>query len=157
MIACAPPAEEAIVDEAAAEQAALGAFTKADEELNQQWDAAATAGDYENIASFFTENGIWMPTDLPASVGRDAIRSAMQSDFEENVRIDSKNVTEEIRLAGELALVRGTFEETIAPKAGGEPVQSSGKWLEIREQQPDGSWKIARSIWNRAAPLPSGE
>jgi len=77
----------------------------------------------------------------------------VQSELE-NSRTESENVTEEIRLAGDWAVIWGTFEETIEAKAGGEPIHVTGKWMEIHEKQSDGFWKIARSIWNRDAPLP---
>lgn len=126
---------------------------KAIEDLDEQWDAAMNAGDYEIIAGFFTEDAIRMEADVPAQVGREAILTAVRSNMEENT-IESKSVTEEIRLAGDWAVVWGTYEETARPKAGGEPVHTTGKWMEIHEKQADGSWKISRSIGNRDAPPP---
>ena len=38
----------------------------------------------------------------------------------------------------------------VTPKEGGETVEEKGKVLEILQRQPDGSWKIAREIWNVA-------
>ena len=47
-----------------------------------------------------------------------------------------------------------TYEETLSPKAGGEPTKDSGKWLQIYRPQPNGSWKIYLEIWNSDQPLP---
>ena len=137
--------QAALTPEAAARKAIRG--------LDGQWNAAMNAGDYEAIADLFTEDAIRMEADVPAQVGREAILSAMRSDMEEATS-ESKSVTEEIRLAGDWAVVRGTYEVTVTPKEGGEPVHTTGKWMEVHEKQADGSWKISRSIGNRDAPVP---
>jgi len=148
---CAPATEPAPeIDLAAEEEAAREAI----EEMAEQWDAAMNAGDYEAVADLFTDDGIQMGADAPALVGKAAIRNAMKTDFEENT-VQSENVTEEIRLAGDWAVVRGTYKEIRTPKAGGEPIELVGKWLDVYERQADGSWKISRDAWNLDHPLPA--
>ena len=49
-----------------------------------------------------------------------------------------------------MAFLRGTWNLSQTPKAGGEEEQSNGKWLAVQQRQPDGSWKIARTTWNLA-------
>jgi ketosteroid isomerase-like protein len=45
---------------------------------------------------------------------------------------------------------------SIAPKAGGTPMEDAGKYLVILQRQPDGGWKVTRDIDNSSRPLPPG-
>ena len=49
---------------------------------------------------------------------------------------------------------RGRYEITLAPKAGDAPMDDTGKYITIYQRQSNGSWKIARDIWNSDQPLP---
>src|SRR6266498_131357 len=49
--------------------------------------------------------------------------------------------------SGEIGFVSGTYELTMND-ASGNPVNDRGKYLEVWEKQPDGSWKCGADIWN---------
>ena len=151
---CTPPAEETGGDEAAPEPAGQNeADIQANIDLGNQWDAAANAGDVESLVSLYTDDAVMMDPDTPAKIGKEAIRTGVQA-FYDQVVLETDSAVEEVRLAGEWAFVRGTFNSTATPKAGGAPVQFAGKWVEIRERQDDGSWKISSGIWNSDQPMP---
>jgi len=40
---------------------------------------------------------------------------------------------------------------------GGKEVKDTGNSIWIMQRQPNGSWKIARAIWNSDVPLPREE
>ena len=61
--------------------------------------------------------------------------------FQFTARVD------EIVVAGDLAVLRAFFEETLTLKAGGEPTELSGSWLMVLKKQADGSWKLWRNMW----------
>ena len=129
---------------------------QANSDLSKQWDAAAEAGDIEGMLDTYTEDAILMMPDVPALRGKEAIRSAFE-DFFEQVSLESESLVEEVRLAGDWAYVRGTFTSIETPTGGGEPSQIDGHWIDIRERQADGSWRVSANMWNRDAPLPSAE
>ncbi|NIM47978.1 MAG: hypothetical protein GTO22_01735 [Gemmatimonadales bacterium] len=54
---------------------------------------------------------------------------------------------------GDVAYARGTYLLTIAVE-GAEPTTDTGKYIEIRRKQPDGSWPIAIDMFNSDLPLP---
>ena len=54
----------------------------------------------------------------------------------------------------DLAYVLGTYTMTIVPPGAPGPIEDSGKYIEIRRRQPDGSWLISTDIFN--SDLPSG-
>ncbi|MFH1964519.1 MAG: hypothetical protein ABIJ42_03165, partial [Acidobacteriota bacterium] len=57
------------------------------------------------------------------------------------------------RLAGDWGYCRGSWSGTRIPKAGGDPIHVTGKWMDIRERQADGSWKLSRGSGNPDQPL----
>ena len=131
------------------------ADTAADEEalraMVEQWDAAVLAGDWDAMLSLYVDEPLRLHPDEPIIVGKDAIRAVFQSNREAN-DADFKNAAVDIRVSGDLAVVRGTWAGTFTPKDGSDVYQDSGKWVSVRERQPDGSWKIVYDIWNRDAP-----
>ena len=61
---------------------------------------------------------------------------------------------DEVQATGDWAFERGRYEITLAPKAGDAPMDDTGKYITIYQRQSNGSWKIARDIWNSDQPLP---
>ncbi len=96
-----------------------------------------------------------MPPNAPPLIGKEAIRAAYQSTLDQFTGEITLSL-EEVEFGGDWAFVRGTSPVTLTPKAGGELIQDEGKYLSIRKKQPDGSWKIFRTIWNSNNPLPGG-
>jgi ketosteroid isomerase-like protein len=62
----------------------------------------------------------------------------------------------EIEGVGKLAYQRGTYQMTML-LPGGVTASDSGKYVEIRRRQADGTWLITRDIWNSDIPLPAAE
>ena len=58
----------------------------------------------------------------------------------------------EVGGARDIAYVYGRYSLTMAAE-GEEPVQDTGKYIEIWKRQPDGSWKVALNIFNSDLPL----
>lgn len=111
--------------------------------------AAAANDDWGGVAAFYTEDAVLMPPNGPAVQGRAAIEAFFgafppMSGFTLNpVEIDGR---------GDLAFVRGTYSMTMEIE-GMPPVQESGKYIEIRRKQEDGSWLLAADIFNSDTPL----
>ena len=120
-------------------------------ELWPQYAAAVTAGDMDLWISLWTDDGIQMPPDTPARIGKEQIRVAIQSSF--NLYQWKMTINnEEVRVAGDWAFSRGTYSFTMTPKEEGETIKGTGKYLTILERQVDGSWKIAIDCFNYNAP-----
>jgi len=147
---CAPAAEQPDVVQDAPDAAAdLAAI----ETLLEQVRQADMSGDVEGLLACYTDDVVSMPPDLPAMVGKDALRTYYQEAFSQ-LSIEALEMTaEETHLAGDWAFSRGKFEETIAP-SGGDVFDLVGKYLFIFHREADGSWKIARLIGNMDGPAP---
>jgi uncharacterized protein (TIGR02246 family) len=121
--------------------------------LQRQVDAAIIAGDTESYVALLTDNAVLMPPNAPPVIGKDAIRSWNQM-MSQQFRFQAyKPVDHEVVLAGKWAFRRATADWTLTPAAGGEPIHDSGKFIIIYERQANGSWRVARDIWNSNTPI----
>jgi uncharacterized protein (TIGR02246 family) len=131
--------------------------TQADERairaLVDQEVAAANKGDVDVLLGLWTEDAVRMQPNGPAVVGKEALEAQYRSIFE-YVTIEYAVILEEVVAAGEWGFGRGTYTVTATPRAGGEPSEDHGKFIDIYRRLPDGTWKYARHIWNSDQPLP---
>jgi len=134
LLGCQPAGPAAISNE---DKAAI-------EASSQAWLDAALAADWSGLAANYAEDAVFMPPNQPSVEGRDNIRTWFETlppvsamEFE---MVDISGV-------GDLAYVYATYTMTMTPE-GSEPVNDSGKFVEIRRKQADGSWLITRDIFN---------
>lgn len=119
-----------------------------------QYASSINAGDIDQWISLWADDGIQMPPDNPAVVGKENIKAGLQSSF----HLYNWNMTingEEVRVAGNWAFARGNYTYTLTPKEEGKTINGNGKYLSILAKQADGSWKFARDCFNSNVPPPS--
>jgi uncharacterized protein (TIGR02246 family) len=119
--------------------------------LLAEYDAAAAAGNVDAVMALHADDAVSMPPDVPARTGKEEIRAALVAFLEENT-VQLTSQVDEVRVSGDLAFLHVTYNETVTPKAGGEPTEYHGKWLVLLQRQPDGSWKWWREMWNNYTP-----
>jgi uncharacterized protein (TIGR02246 family) len=120
--------------------------------LWEQYANTCNKGDFESWMTLWIEDGIQMAPDAPPRIGKEQIRTAMQPSFD---LFDMRKMvihTAEIRILGDTAYSHGTYTFEMTPKAGGETMQLSGKFLDILAKQANGSWKIAIDCHNYNEP-----
>lgn len=108
---------------------------------------ALSSGDLEALMSVYADDIVMMPPNQPERLGKAAVRSMWQDllrDFTVQVSVS----TEEVKVLGEWAFERGTFAMEMVPKSGGAPLQDIGKYLDVLQQQADGSYKPSRVCFN---------
>jgi len=111
------------------------------------------AKDWMGDMALYTEDAVELPPNQAAVQGKAAIQA-----WEEaypplsNFQVQSL----EIEGQGDLAYDRGTYSMTVTPP-GAAPIEDHGKYLTICRKQADGSWKIAREMFNSDLPLPAPE
>jgi uncharacterized protein (TIGR02246 family) len=117
-------------------------------EIRERLTAAENAGDPEPICAAMADDVVLMVPSAPVQEGRAAcatfLRELLPSllqEFERHIIYTSA----EARVLGDSAFDRGTFEFSVAPRAGGPSQKSTGKyfWLYARS---DETWKLARVI-----------
>ena len=117
--------------------------------LNQRHTEAVLANDIDAIVLEWSEDFTVLPPVGPLIRGR-----------RDNVEIVQKGISqlqafepleyvehfEEIKVAGEYAFEWGIYRGRSRPRSGGDTVSYGGKLMRILQRQPDGSWKMYRTI-----------
>ena len=150
--ACAPPTEEQVepvTEEAPSTEADVAAI----KEMIEKEIAFINDGDMEGLSTIFTEDIVWMPPNYRALFGKEEVLSWVR-DFLSLGTFDMAGSVEEIQVSGDWALQRYSMTSTMTLAEGGETIQETGKGIHIYQRQSDGSWKLARDIWNSDNPLP---
>ena len=115
--------------------------------------AALNAGDAKAWVAQFTDDGVQMPPNAPANVGRAMIGSWSQA-LLGHFHVQFALAVDEVRVLGEWALERGGYTISLNPKAGGPPMQDIGKYITVYQRKPGDAWRMARDIWNSSNPPP---
>jgi len=117
--------------------------------VSQDFARALVAKDVDAASAFYADSAVLLPPNAPAVVGKAGIRGflgAFPPLTELTLTVDG------IVGAGDLAYAYGRYHLTVA--AQGAPVDS-GKFLDIRQRQADGSWKYVADMFNTSIPAPA--
>ena len=117
--------------------------------MTQQFEEHVNAKNWDAVSQLYTEDAVLMPPNAPTVEGRTAIREFFAA-LPPVAEFSSKDDT--IVGLGELAYVYGRY--VLSLDLEGSPVDS-GKYLDIRRRQADGSWKMSVDIFNSSIPLPT--
>ncbi len=124
--------------------------------LTEQLKEAYIARDWERFSGFFTDDGVWMPPNMEPLVGKEAWWSFVESWWDQSA-VERMTVShEEIVVVGDWAYERHNETQVVIPRGGGESSELYFKGVWILQRQDNGSWKIARYIWN-FSPAPTAE
>ena len=130
-------------------QPALGQLTDADrkgiQDVTDRFTKAMVSGDAAGVAALYTEDGMLLPPHEGVVKGRSAIQQYV-AQFPKITAFTARLI--EMDGSGDVAYTRGTFEITLLPPGAKTPSKDSGKFIEIRRKQADGSWLLARDFWN---------
>jgi ketosteroid isomerase-like protein len=140
LASCGPKAQPGLTDQ---DRAAI-------QKSEADFAASMLAKDYSKVAAMYTADAVVMPANGPAVTGRAGIQQLLGT-FPP-LTVFTLN-SAEIDGMGDLAYQRGTFLMTFPLPSGGSATDS-GKYLEIRRRQADGTWLISRDIWNSDIPVP---
>ncbi|MGD8539233.1 MAG: DUF4440 domain-containing protein [Candidatus Aminicenantes bacterium] len=121
------------------------------EKLHKADKEASMKGDFSTLMTLLTDDCVLLPPDSLPIAGKDNIKKFFD---EQKTLLKDIEITEyvhdfqEIEILGDWAYEWCYFSNTAKPKDGGELIKSSGKLFRILCLQDNGSWKVARSIWN---------
>jgi uncharacterized protein (TIGR02246 family) len=121
--------------------------------LYDQYCLAANTGDLDLFLSVWSDDAIRMGQDIPAVVGKDALRAYFRPMFEGLDTHIALHGDTEAGVSGDMAYGWGNATLTMTPKGGGPITSADVKWLDVLKKGPDGSWKIYRdSVTNNGLP-----
>ena len=143
---CAP-APQPTAEEAPSAEVDVAAINKFEEEFS----AVFKRLDVDAMASMMTNDAVAMLPGMPTVVGREACRSFWEEALSQQT-FDTHTVSlEEVVVDRGWAFVRATTE-SVFRIGDGEAQEDAGKYIHILRRQADGSWKLARDIWNSDKP-----
>jgi ketosteroid isomerase-like protein len=115
---------------------------------------AMNAGDAEGTVAMMTDKTIYADNHFPEAVGKAAVQ-AMTAPQNSLFKTEFQAPVEEVRVAGNLAVARGTWAIKLTPKTGEmAPISDTGSWILASSRQTDGSWKWDWVIPNSDQPMP---
>lgn len=114
----------------------------------EQFLIALRANDLDGIVESYTTHAVVMPPGHRALEGSDAIRRWFRGMLDSFTIEGFESFPEEVVVAGDWAFRRGTFDWRLRARDSGELLEPSSKFLQIWQRLEDGSWRVARGIWN---------
>ena len=146
--ACQRAATTTMADTRSADEATL-------KNLDAEWSKAAGAKELDKTASYYSDDALVLPPNMPAIQGKQGARAMWQGMFSVPGFGGGWKVTKvEVARSGDLGYVTGSYELSESD-AGGKPTTDKGKYLEVWKKQADGSWKCIVDMFN--SDLPSME
>lgn len=118
------------------------------------WRTAVNAGDIDRILRIAANDLEMMPP------GQSALSGAEAHDFLRGFvgqfTADLKPFTnEEVVVCGAWAFQRYSYELTLTPKTGGEPITERGDGIHMFRRDESGSWRLTKDIFTSLASAPT--
>lgn len=129
------------------------------ERLREADMRAVEAGDTAVLVSLWTGDVVMLPPDGPIRTGKEENRRALRAGAETSGAFETLSYGldfRELKLMGDRAVEWGTYRGVHLTEAGGDTLRVSGRLMRVLRRQPDGSWKVARSIWTGGDAGPRG-
>jgi uncharacterized protein (TIGR02246 family) len=124
------------------------------EAINERDVQYAKANDPAMMMSQWTDDFVVLPPVGPIMRGRAEIAEAIAGMENPMETVDWALNFEEVKIFGDYALQWGTYGGTLRPRVGGEQIRTGGKLMRILQRQPDGSWKMYRTMYTVDQPTP---
>ena len=131
-------------DANSADMDAINALHQRDMEASKKWDV-------DTLASLWADDIVTLTQGEPPMIGKDANRAAMMRLREESSGVQITDYIlsfNEVKIVDDWAFEWGTYSGTVKPLDGGEPIRTTGKVIRILKKDSDGSWKIARAMYD---------
>ena len=144
--ACSSPATTPPTDASAAAAAAtIRAGTAT-------WNDAYNAGEVDKIVALYTDDTVVMPPNVPAIVGREALKAYLAKDMAaaRAAGLVAKDGVSSVGVSGDLAWHAGSSSVV---DAAGKTIET-GSYVEVW-RRTNGQWLMVRDIWNDDAPPPA--
>lgn len=108
---------------------------------------ALNASDVSQVLPLYTQDGIFMPSSAPTSIGQEQVKGAYEFVFS-NIKLNIEFFIDEVVVTGDYAFVRTTSKGTTLIHASGETVPEENRELFVLRKE-NGAWKIARYMFNK--------
>ena len=120
------------------------------QQITSEYVRTHLAADFEECASLYAKNAVYMIPERPSLIGRNEIKAYLKKSFTSrgDVKIlEMKEPAEEMIFFGDYAAVRGTGYSNIL-NTDSTITKSTYKWMVLAHINPEGSWEIDWDIYN---------
>lgn len=149
LVALTAPACASRKDGTSADLEAINALHQRDMEASKKWDA-------DTLVSLWSDDIVTLTQGEPPVIGKDANRAAILRLREESQEVQITDFIlsfNEVKIVGDWAFEWGTYSGTVKPVAGGDSIRTTGKLIRVLKKDSDGSWKIARAMYDSDAEM----
>ena len=109
---------------------------------------ALNASDVSQVLALYSEDGVFMPSGAPTSVGQEQVKAAYEYVFS-SIQLNIEFSIDEIAVLGDHAYARTTSKGTVLIRATDEKAPEENRELFVLKKEA-GSWKINRYMFNKA-------
>ncbi|MDP3159503.1 MAG: nuclear transport factor 2 family protein [Reyranella sp.] len=118
--------------------------------IMDSYAAGLRANNVEALVALYASNGVFMRDNMPAVVGRDALRAAYREVFA-TLKVDLNFTIQETEVSGDMAWLRATSAGRLKVLATG--VESTDAFnLVVIFRREAGAWKIRNYIYATSRP-----
>lgn len=120
-------------------------------QLHERDMAASQAGDFRALRALMSDDAVVMPPGGRTVRGREALDASfarIEGGMGGVEVLEYVLDFEEVKVLGDYAFEWGTIRGASRERGVGRVERSSYKVMRILQRQPDGGWKVHRTIWN---------
>jgi uncharacterized protein (TIGR02246 family) len=119
-------------------------------QVSRDWAKAAESRNAERVLSYWADDAIVMPADLPALIGKDAIKGMVQSSFTDSTfSITWEPERAVVSKSGDMAYLVEHNRVTFVDPSGRRSTKY-GKGVTIWRKDASGNWKNVVDIFNNS-------
>ena len=117
------------------------------EKLLFSYRDALNASDVNKVLPLYTNDGVFMPSNAPSSVGQEQVKASYDFVFK-TIQLNIAFYIDEIVVNGDYAFARTTSKGTTLIHATGQTIPEENRELFVL-QKTNGQWKISRYMFNK--------
>lgn len=124
---------------------------RAIEELHRRDMRASREGDFETLRALMSDDAVVMPPGGRVTRGREALDASFARMAEAMKQVEVLEYEldfEEVHVVGDYAFEWGAIRGAMRARPDGPVERSTYKVMRVLQRQPDGRWKVHRTIWN---------
>jgi uncharacterized protein (TIGR02246 family) len=121
-----------------------------------QWNQDYVSKDTDKIVPHYTDDAVLMVPGMPATSGKDAIRTALKqmvADPALSLKFQASKI--DVAKSGDLAYTQGSYTITMTDPQTKQPINDHGSYVTTYRKQPDGTWKAVADIVSSDVPPPA--
>ena len=129
----------------------IGADVQAIKDSIAEFNGALNAADIDRLMLIYADNAVMIPSNEPAAIGKEAIRTRHQKLFEESSIFSEHRedfLIKDVQTSGNLAVANFLWSYNGKLKDVEEPIKTNGNEVWVLQKQPDGAWKIIYQMWS---------